>query len=148
MVYTVPAGKYSSTISQAVVDQTALDDIAANGQYYANANGLCNSTTYCSLSFNSSIGISGGGSASVTTNAMYKVSFGFSSGSNSVNLPWTTTGVKVADIVGNCRPTSDYSSYNGQVYYTIKTNGRLSYEDIWEFPHPTILPIIMSYSFQ
>ncbi|MGE8532958.1 MAG: DUF5977 domain-containing protein [Chryseobacterium sp.] len=125
IVYTVPAGKYSSTISQTLADQTALNDIAANGQYYANANGLCNSTISCSLSFNTSIGISGGGSASVTTNAMYKVSFGFSSGSNSVNLPWTTTGVKVADIVGNCRPTSDYSSYNGQVYYTIKTNGEI-----------------------
>lgn len=42
VTYTVPAGKYSSTISQAYADQMAQDDIEANGQNYANANGTCN----------------------------------------------------------------------------------------------------------
>ncbi|QRY56309.1 DUF5977 domain-containing protein [Sphingobacterium siyangense] len=40
--YTVPAGKYSSTISQQYADQMAQDDIDINGQNYANANGICN----------------------------------------------------------------------------------------------------------
>ncbi len=36
VVYTVPANTYSSTISQADANQKALDDITANGEYYAN----------------------------------------------------------------------------------------------------------------
>jgi hypothetical protein len=59
--YSVPAGKYSSTSSQADADQEALDEIAANGQAYANNNPVCTvstdpdwstpegSATYCEL---------------------------------------------------------------------------------------------------
>lgn len=39
--YVVPAGTYQSTLSQEDADQQALNDIAANGQNYANANGSC-----------------------------------------------------------------------------------------------------------
>lgn len=39
--YIVPAGTYSSEISQAAADNLALADIAANGQAWANANGTC-----------------------------------------------------------------------------------------------------------
>ncbi|CAD7805304.1 hypothetical protein CHRY9390_01347 [Chryseobacterium aquaeductus] len=120
--YTVQAGTYTSSVSQADADQQAQDDINANGQNLANSVGTCTPIS-CSLSFNYSLGISGGGSVSVTPNSYYKVSFGFSSGSNSMNLPWTTTGVKIATIGGTCKPITDYSSYNGQVYFTIKANG-------------------------
>jgi hypothetical protein len=41
VTYTVPAGKYSSTTSQAAATQLATNDINANGQNYANANGTC-----------------------------------------------------------------------------------------------------------
>jgi len=41
VTYTVPAGKYSSTISQNDADGKALADIAANGQAYANVHGYC-----------------------------------------------------------------------------------------------------------
>jgi YD repeat-containing protein len=41
VIYAVPAGIYTSTVSQADADQQALNDIAANGQNYANANGVC-----------------------------------------------------------------------------------------------------------
>jgi hypothetical protein len=44
VAYTVPAGTYSSTTSQAAADQLALDEIAANGQSYANSNGTCTLT--------------------------------------------------------------------------------------------------------
>lgn len=40
--YTVPAGKYSSNISQADADAQARNEISANGQSYANAFGTCN----------------------------------------------------------------------------------------------------------
>lgn len=42
--YTVPAGSYLSNISQQDADQQALNDVAANGQKYANANGACQQT--------------------------------------------------------------------------------------------------------
>ena len=41
VVYTVPAGAYTSTISQADADSKATADETANGQNYANANGTC-----------------------------------------------------------------------------------------------------------
>ena len=41
ITYTVPAGTYSSSISQADADAQAQEDIDANGQAYANANGTC-----------------------------------------------------------------------------------------------------------
>jgi hypothetical protein len=43
ITYTVPANTYSSGTSQAAADQLALNDIAANGQNYANTNGTCTS---------------------------------------------------------------------------------------------------------
>lgn len=43
VTYTVPANRYSSTVSQAAANQLALDEIAANGQSYANdpAHAVC-----------------------------------------------------------------------------------------------------------
>ena len=43
--YVVPAGKYSSNISQDDANQKALDDIAANGQQQANIEGECKQKT-------------------------------------------------------------------------------------------------------
>lgn len=40
--YTVAAGSYTSTISQADADAKAQADVITNGQNYANANGTCN----------------------------------------------------------------------------------------------------------
>jgi hypothetical protein len=48
VTYTVPAGKYSSTISQADADEQAQDDLDANSQDYANKNPNC---TYSSDPF-------------------------------------------------------------------------------------------------
>ena len=44
--YVVPAGKYSSEISQEDADRQAQEDIAANGQNYANENGTCNTVLW------------------------------------------------------------------------------------------------------
>jgi len=41
VTYTVPPGKYSSTASQSAATQLALNDIAANGQHYADSLGTC-----------------------------------------------------------------------------------------------------------
>lgn len=50
VTYTVPAGKYFSTVSQAAADAQAAADRDANAQFYANALGVCNpSTIYAKL---------------------------------------------------------------------------------------------------
>jgi hypothetical protein len=41
VTYTVPANTYSATTSQADANQLATNDMNANGQNYANANGTC-----------------------------------------------------------------------------------------------------------
>ncbi|WP_257667146.1 DUF5977 domain-containing protein [Parapedobacter tibetensis] len=45
VAYTVHAGKYSSTISQAAANQLAQDEINSAGQAFANQNGTCVSTS-------------------------------------------------------------------------------------------------------
>lgn len=47
VVYNVPAGTYSSTVSQAAADALATADVAANGQNYANTNGSCTQVVTC-----------------------------------------------------------------------------------------------------
>ncbi|PZR28925.1 MAG: hypothetical protein DI535_04195 [Citrobacter freundii] len=44
VTYTVAAGTYSSTVSQATADQLAQDAVNANGQAYSNSNGSCSWT--------------------------------------------------------------------------------------------------------
>lgn len=41
VTYNIPAGKYTSTISQADADLKATNDVIVNGQGFANANGTC-----------------------------------------------------------------------------------------------------------
>ena len=120
-IYTVPTGKYVSYISQEGANQMAQDDINNNGQNSANTNSSCTPMPSCSINYNTNIGINGGGSINVSYNN-YKVIISCTTGSNSINLPWNT-GVKVATINGDCKPSVDYDSYNGQVYYKIKSNG-------------------------
>jgi hypothetical protein len=57
VIYAIPPGKYSSTISQAAADQLAIDDINANGQNYAN--GACPPTKTGPITFYGKDGSSG-----------------------------------------------------------------------------------------
>jgi len=41
VTYTIPAGTYTSTISQEIVDQLVENNLNANGEFYANNNGTC-----------------------------------------------------------------------------------------------------------
>ena len=50
VIYTVPEGTYSSTVSQEHADSLALADIQQNGQNYANRYGGCGEYTYVKLS--------------------------------------------------------------------------------------------------
>jgi len=98
VTYTVAPGTYSSTVSQAAADQLAQNDIAANGQAYANAHGNCCSPL---LAMNGAI-------TSIMGNNMYL------SGSTTVNYIWVFSypsgygsTLSVGQIGGSCTwPTS------------------------------------------
>lgn len=53
VIYVVPEGTYSSTISPEVADSLAEADIQRNGQAYANTHGGCANTTYVKMRFTS-----------------------------------------------------------------------------------------------
>jgi hypothetical protein len=65
VTYTVPAARYSTTAGQTAANQLALDDIAANGQNYANTNGSC--TAIVQSQTKSLVLTGGSASASFTT---------------------------------------------------------------------------------
>jgi hypothetical protein len=46
VVYSIPAGHNTSTVSQAAADQAAINYVNANGQNYANTNGTCKIAYY------------------------------------------------------------------------------------------------------
>jgi hypothetical protein len=58
VTYNVAAGKYASLISQGNADTLAINDVAANGQNYANTNGTCNPIMITITSIND-VGITG-----------------------------------------------------------------------------------------
>jgi hypothetical protein len=70
VTYTVPPGKYSSTVSQAAADQQATNDMSANGQNYANANGVC-----CNMTLTYSSSITGSVMNTVYLSGATRVSF-------------------------------------------------------------------------
>lgn len=82
--YIVPAGTYTSTVSQSAADQLALNDISQNGQQYANSNGVC-STTGALVYYNNTAFASG--FYAVYTNISSGISYSFlipSSGSGAL----------------------------------------------------------------
>jgi hypothetical protein len=94
VTYTVPANTYSSAVSQAAADQLAQNDIAANGQNYANTNGTC-----CTLTFAYSGGISS--FTTILTFSGTRVNFTFV-----FNYPNPSTSFILGNITSTCgRPT-------------------------------------------
>ncbi|WP_121326554.1 MULTISPECIES: DUF5977 domain-containing protein [unclassified Flavobacterium] len=69
VVYTVSAGSYTSTTSQAAADALAQTDVTTNGQTYANTNGTCTFSSIArSGSFTKNNCASGGVGSSVAFN--------------------------------------------------------------------------------
>ncbi|MDO5614814.1 MAG: DUF5977 domain-containing protein [Cruoricaptor ignavus] len=113
--YTVPANKYFSIISQEDADQKAINDINTNGQREANIVGKC---TGLSCGFSSSIPNANGKLSVLYDNYIIDVKIKYHHSNE-----WYS-GIKVGSIAGNCGvPSKDYSSYNGRIFFTIKTNG-------------------------
>ncbi len=76
VTYTVSAGAYSSTSSQAAADQLAINEINANGQAYANSNGYCTfyNTAQSGTFYKNNCAPGGTGSAVVYTISAYAYS--------------------------------------------------------------------------
>ncbi|MCC6289880.1 MAG: hypothetical protein IT249_18540 [Chitinophagaceae bacterium] len=99
VTYTVAAGTYSSTISQADADQQAQNNVNANGQSYANANGTC-SAVACSFAMASGYSSPTSGiSASGGTVSFYLVFY-------PTGTMYAGSSYSIATINGGCRPSS------------------------------------------
>lgn len=99
VVYVVPAGKYNSTTSQAAADQFAINDVAANGQAYANANGTCNGNA--TISANNIAHVSGYSVKYTNTTTMAVTTFTIpTAGGTLGTLPVGTYNVHIAKAGG------------------------------------------------
>lgn len=123
VTYTVDAGKYSSTVSQADADQLAQNDVNTKGQAYANDNGTCPIT--CSVSLNSGyFNVANSVTSNGTTVTLAMAFFSYSTISTG-NVPYA-----IGAINGSCKPsvsrTLSFSS-NGRLWtLTIDTTGKMT----------------------
>jgi YD repeat-containing protein len=92
VTYTVPAYTYSSSVSQADANQLAQNDIAANGQNYANANGSCTQGSNVNITYANSSNITG-----------FTVTYTGSPGTFTFTIPSSGSGVL------GCVPPGVYS---------------------------------------
>ena len=113
VTYTVPAGTYTSLISQADADQKAQNDVYNNGQAYANTNGNCVVTGSLTMS-------SGYSSTYATISSVNGGNVSF----NLVFYPTSTmvlgTEYMVATISSNCRPVTNKTMtlfYGGRSFF-------------------------------
>jgi hypothetical protein len=110
VTYTVQAGTYSSTVSQAAADQLAQNDIIANGQNYANTNGSCSSSGTVSIAYNNSVNISG------FTASYYNQSSGLT---YNLTIPANGSGTLGCIPAGTYNLTISKSGNNAYIFFDI-----------------------------
>jgi ferredoxin-like protein FixX len=107
VTYTVPPGKYSSTVSQAAADQQATNDENTNGQNYANTNGSCvameNVTYNDSRTFQYSVRFTNN-----STNAIYNFTANANSSGTLGQVPSGVYTVYICPI-NNYTPNNNYT---------------------------------------
>jgi YD repeat-containing protein len=91
ITYTIPASTYSSAISKADANQMALDDIAANGQNYANLNGTCIQPVYAQLTYTSIQTVSGVTTGNITVKFYSDAGLSIPAIVNNLTLNWKET---------------------------------------------------------
>ncbi|OQP56313.1 DUF5977 domain-containing protein [Niastella populi] len=111
VTYTVAAGTYMSTISQADANQKAINDVNTNGQAYANANGSCSAIS-CTITTNTGYStIASGASASGGTVTFYMIFYPTS------GTMYFGSSYFIGTISGLCRPSTTR-------YVTVSAAGR------------------------
>jgi len=126
VTYTVPAGKYYSTLSQADANGKASADTAANGQNYANSFGTCTPISY-NITGSDSKSISYTVKFTLVSNSSVNYSLHLNSGANNVNIGQIPAGTyNVQFQPGGMPVTANFSvnSYtmsnvNGAIFYNV-----------------------------
>lgn len=122
VTYTVAPGKYSSAVSQAAADQLAQNEINANGQSYANANGTCSITPVAvTVKNNGSSGVIAGAAQFInSSNQTFSGSFGGPGNISTVNL---VPGVYTLQIALSPGSSSVLIDINGTQQVVVSTSG-------------------------
>lgn len=101
VIYTVPAGTFSSTVSLADANQMAINDINTNGQNNANSNGICIGV-HCTISPNYNISIY---YSSIQQSSPGNFSGILSMPLSNPSVSWSS-GVMIGTLGVACRPSS------------------------------------------
>ncbi len=118
VTYTVPAGTHLSTVSQQDADNKALAQITANGQNYANANGVCTQTTFWNTQRSQSFTKNDCGAGFHGTSPTYTVPAHTYSGSTQMaadalaQADIDANGQSYANAVGSCLHDANYWYFN------------------------------------
>ena len=115
VTYTVAAAAYSSTTSQAAADQLAQNDVNANGQAYANANGTCTQlVTITSINY---MGVSGFNAVMTNTSTSQQYSFSVSSSGTQQTLGTVPAGTYNVTISKSGNSISYAISFGNYYHY-------------------------------
>ena len=132
VIYSVPANKYFSDISQGAADQQAQEDIDANGQAYANNNGTCTAYTSCTITSASYFANQSDNYISlqqITANSVQVYLSLIPPNLSGTNMTWGG-GVYVGNVSSACRPIStsytNMTSANRNWRISIETNGNIT----------------------
>lgn len=140
VTYTVPPGAYSSTVSLAAANQLALNDIAANGQNYANANGTCTQqVSQCVVTFGNSYTGTGyyyGFTFKFTNRTTGQIYYGSSSSLN--NNSTITIPQGAYDITIQQNGGMSNTSYGYSIYSSPYISGRGTGYNIYSYTNVTL----------
>jgi hypothetical protein len=130
VTYTVPAGKYSSTVSQADADSKASADLTANTQTYANTNGTCTSIT---VYYNKAVSATATKNDCPTGSTGSTVTYSVAAGKYSSTVSQSDADSKAsADLTAN---TQTYANTNGTcsavktTYYNVAVSATVMKND-------------------
>jgi Family of unknown function (DUF5977) len=131
VTYTVPAGTYTSVISQADADQLAQNDVNANGQAYANTNGTC--TASVTISGTKSFSCSGTktGSGIITAPPGYLTTVTMNAGGSSGSYTISVT------ISGGVSMTRSVTNGSTSFTFTMPASGSVNWSGTLTCPNTT-----------
>ena len=131
VTYTVAAGIYNSTISQVDADQKAVNDVAANGQNYANTNGAC--TPPVTITGTTSFNCAGTKTSSgiISAPSGYLVTVNLSAGGASGSYTMSVT------ISGGVNMTNSVTNGSTNFTFTMPASGSVNWSGTLTCPNTT-----------
>ena len=146
--YTVPANKYTSTLSQSAADIMALNELNSNGQNSANVNGTCTYIISCPFTKSNSINVWSANFSSIGNKVEANIAIGTSNNQNS----WSTE-TYIGKVSSDCTPLSNkiftyveghdgiYRQWEIKIYSNGNTTIKLTYGDV----NPNLsIPILLN----